>query len=115
MPRRVGHDEHTAVGGEESVRDVDRDALLALGLEAVDEQGQIELITRGAELPGILHKREELILRNQPRVIQQPSDERRLAVIDRAAGENPQQVLLVRGGGGHQKYPSRFLRSIDAA
>ena len=39
---RVGDDELALVGREEAVGDVDGDALLALGGEAVDEQGEIE-------------------------------------------------------------------------
>ena len=35
-PGRVGDDELALVGGEEAVGDVDRDALLALGGQAVD-------------------------------------------------------------------------------
>ena len=40
---RVGDDELALVGGEVAVGDVDGDALLALGLEAVGEQGEIDL------------------------------------------------------------------------
>ena len=39
VARRVGDDERCAwLGGEIAVGDVDRDALLALGLEPVDQQ-----------------------------------------------------------------------------
>ena len=37
MARAVGDDELALVGREVPVRDVDRDALLTLGLEAIDE------------------------------------------------------------------------------
>jgi hypothetical protein len=39
MSRRVGDDERTPRGGKEPVRDVDGDALLALRLEPVEQQG----------------------------------------------------------------------------
>ena len=39
-------DELALLGGEVAVRDVDRDALLAFGLQAVDQQRQIELSSR---------------------------------------------------------------------
>src|SRR3569832_25346 len=95
---------------------------------------------------------DELVFHDQLRVIQQATDEGRLAVIDRAAGQEPQRGRVRRrcsarrrhggghfrgraGGGsgglagrasrprggiclgltGHQKYPSRFFFSIDAA
>ena len=42
VPRRVGQDELAARGGEIPVRDVDRDPLLALRLEAVGEQREVD-------------------------------------------------------------------------
>ena len=44
MAGRVGDDELALVGGEEAVGDVDGDALLALGLEAVDQQREIDVV-----------------------------------------------------------------------
>src|SRR5207248_370966 len=59
--------------------------------------------------------------------VEQPTDQRRLAVIDRAADDEAQQALALLPGQkvvevehrrfwtrGHQKYPSCFLRSIEA-
>ena len=40
---RVGDDEAAPVGGEVAVGDVDGDALLALGVEAVDEQREVDV------------------------------------------------------------------------
>ena len=42
VARRVGEDELPPRGREIAVRDVDRDALLALGLQAVGEQREID-------------------------------------------------------------------------
>jgi hypothetical protein len=39
---RVGDDELALLGGEEAVGDVDGDALLALGAQAVDEQREVD-------------------------------------------------------------------------
>jgi len=47
---RVGDDELAAIGGEEAVGDVDRDALLALGGESVDEQREVDIAALGAPL-----------------------------------------------------------------
>ncbi len=41
VARRVGDDELAPLGGEVAVRDVDGDALLALGAQAVGEQRQV--------------------------------------------------------------------------
>ena len=42
-PGRVGDDELALVGREVAVRDVDGDALLALGLQAVGQQREVDL------------------------------------------------------------------------
>ena len=70
----------------------------------------------------------ELVLVDHLGVMQQPADERALAVVDAAAGEEAQELfLLVAGeigvdvfltqvnGLAFQKYPSRFFCSIDPA
>ena len=44
VARRVGDDERALRGGEEAVGDVDGDALLALGLEPVDQQREIDVV-----------------------------------------------------------------------
>lgn len=107
-------------------------ALLVDGLEAVDQQCEIDVVTRRAMLARIAFERGELILENLLGVGQQAPDQRRLAVIDRAAGQEAQQrLLLLRRqivanavGGGEalchdvahgQKYPSRFFFSIEPA
>jgi hypothetical protein len=46
----VGDDERAARRGEEPVGDIDGDALLALGLEAVDQQREIDLVAGCAVL-----------------------------------------------------------------
>ena len=47
---RVGDDELAPLGGEEAVGDVDGDALLALGGEAVDQQREVELAAAACRL-----------------------------------------------------------------
>ena len=44
VARRVGDDELALLGREEAVGDVDGDALLALGGEAVDQQREVDLL-----------------------------------------------------------------------
>src|SRR5690606_4171411 len=106
-----------------AVGNVNRDALFALGLEPVDEQGEVDVPARRAVAARIPLQRLELILENGTRLVEQPPDQRRLAVVDRAACEEAQKAALrsgrgrrgtgERGDGLHQKYPSRFLRSMD--
>ncbi len=91
------------------MRDVDRDPLLALGREPVEQQREVELAADRAIAPGLDLERRELVVQDQPRLEQEPPDQRALAVVDAAAGDEAQQVV-----GGGQKYPSCFLRSIEA-
>ncbi len=98
MARRVGDDELALAGREEAVGDVDGDALLALGLQAVDQQRHVERFAGGAEARRILGESRELVFVEQLAVVEQAADQGRLAVIDRAAGEEAQQAAL-RGGG----------------
>jgi hypothetical protein len=102
----VGDDELAPPGGEVAVRHVDGDALLALGLQAVGEQREVD---RGAG--GALFQRIQLVGQDGAAVEQQPADQRALAVVHAAGGEEAQGLVLqfrpgvVMGGGGrvHQK------------
>jgi hypothetical protein len=40
---RVGHDESAPRRGKIAIGDVDGDALLALGLQAIEQQGEIDI------------------------------------------------------------------------
>jgi hypothetical protein len=110
VPRRVGDDELALLAGEEAVGHVNRDALLAFGGKTVDEQSEIDFLALRAVAPAVGLQRRELIFEDLLRFVQQPSDQRRLAVVDAAAGNEPQQLLfLLLGepgmniGGGVQK------------
>ena len=99
MARRVGDDELAAVGREVAIRDVDGDALLALGLQAVGQQGEVDLAgAGGADLLAVAFHGGELVLVDHLGVVQQPADERALAVVDAAAGEEAQELLLLVAG-----------------
>ena len=95
MARRVGDDEFALVGGEGAIGDIDGDALLALGRKAVDEQREIELAALRADLLRIRFERRELVLEQHLGFIEKPADQGRLAVIDAAAGDEAQQVLVL--------------------
>ena len=93
----VGDDEFAPVGREEAVGDVDRDALLPLRGQAIDEEGEVDLAALGADPAGVRLERRQLILEDHLRVVEQPSDQGGLAVVDRTAGEEPQEALDLMG------------------
>ena len=90
VARRVGDDELAARRGEVAVGDVDRDALLALGAEAVGEVGEIDLAAAGDV--GGAFQRLDLVLHQRLRIVEQPADERGLAVVHGAAGVEAENV-----------------------
>src|SRR5581483_160258 len=90
-------------GREVAVRDVDRDALLALGAQAVGEEREVHVAV--AALGARALDRRVLVLEDLLRVVEEPADERALAVVDRARRGHPQHprvadLLGERGGGG---------------
>ena len=85
--------EPAPAGCELAPRNIDGDGLLALGREPVEQERHVEIAAGGAEAGAVGGKRGELVLAQQPAVMQQASDQHRLAVIDRAAGKEPQQHL----------------------
>jgi len=109
VARRVGDDELALLGREEAVGDVDRDALLALGREAVDEQREIEIVALCAELLRIGVERGELIVEQRLRLVEQAADQRGLAVVDAAAGDEAQQILLPCGSRGQRGFVGEDL------
>ncbi len=91
VPGRVGDDEPAVRRGEEAVGHVDRDALLALGLQPVHQEREVEPRALRAEAARVGFERAELILEHAPRLVEQAADERGLAVVHAAAGDEAQQ------------------------
>jgi hypothetical protein len=77
------------------VGDVDRDALLAFGAQAVGEQRQVRVAV-AAPLRGLLDVL-ELVLEDRLGVVEQPPDQGRLAVVHRP-GRGEAHQLGCRGG-----------------
>ncbi len=111
MARRVGNDEAAPRRGEVAVRDVDGDALLALGPKAVGDVRQIE---RRAVALGFPAQGVEVVVVERAGVVQQAADQRRLAVVDAAGGGEAQEVGLCGLGGGVHDRSRRVLR-VSAA
>ena len=85
VPGAIGNDELSLGRGKVAVRHVDRDSLLALGLESVGQQCWIEVATGSTEFLGVDLQGGELVFVHHLRVEQQSTDKRTLAVIDAAA------------------------------
>ncbi len=92
---RVRHDELAAVGREVAVRDVDRDPLLALGREPVEQQREVEIVALRARLPRLGLERGEVVLEEHLRLVEQPADQRALAVVHAAAGDEAEHALVL--------------------
>jgi len=97
---RVGDDELAARRGEIAIGDGERDALLALGFQPVGQQRQIDGSADRALVPGA-RKLIELVGEDALAGEQQAADQRALAGIDGAGGNEAQQsaflcLLLLR-------------------
>ncbi|KPB96097.1 Uncharacterized protein AC506_1647 [Pseudomonas syringae pv. maculicola str. M6] len=93
MARRIGNDELALGRGEIAISDINRDALLPLGLQAVHEQRQIDVIARGAGLFRVTGDGFQVIFVDHLGVVQQTPDQRALAVVDVATGKKAQHFL----------------------
>ena len=94
-PGRIGDDEGAPRRREEAVGDIDGDALLALGLQPVDQQREVDILAGRAVLAAVAGDGGQRVLEDQLAVEQQAADQRRLAVIDRAAGEEAEQFPVL--------------------
>ncbi len=72
--------------------------LLAFGSKPVHQQREVEIAALRAHALRVSLERGEVILEDHLRFIEQPSDQRRLAVVDAAAGDEAQKVLRLLGG-----------------
>ena len=89
----VGDDELSLVGREVAICDVDRDPLLPLVLQPVGEQREVDLLAGRAVSRRILLDRRELVLVDHLRLIEEPADERALAVVNAPAGDEAEEFL----------------------
>ena len=108
---RIGELEAPARRDEAAVGDVDRDPLLALGAQAVGEQREVDVVVPAA--PRRVLDVLELVDEDLLRVEEQPADQRRLAVVDRAGGDEAEQVgveQLLRSSQRASGLPSRPRR-----
>src|SRR5690606_986868 len=86
---------------EIAIGDVNGDALLALGEKPIDEKREVDVLAIRAIARRVARQRRKLVLEQALGVIEKAPDERRLAVIDAAAGEEAEEALaLVLGQEG---------------
>ena len=91
VARRVGNNELAARRREVAIGHVDRDALLALGPQAVGQQREIDLSGSGSSLP---FDRAHLIFVDRLRVVEQAADERGLSIVHTARSRKSQQIFF---------------------
>ena len=75
VPRRIGDNEFALLGREEAVSHINRDALLPLGLETIQQEREIDLVASCPVLAAIALKHIDLVLEQQLAVIEEASDE----------------------------------------
>jgi hypothetical protein len=92
VPGRVGKLKAAPRRHERAVGDVDRDPLLPLRAQAVGEERKVHVRVAAASrrLLDVLHLVDEDLLR----VVEEPADQRRLAVVDRAARDEAEELRL---------------------
>src|SRR5262244_1490813 len=95
MARGVGNDKGALWGREMPIGDVDRDPLLALVLESIQQQRKVELITGSTKTTGVPLQCRELVVGNEGAFIEEATDQRRFAVIDRPAGQKTQEIFVL--------------------
>jgi hypothetical protein len=68
--------------------------LLEVRLEPVDQQRKVDRLTGGSEFFRFQLGRPQLIVEHFLRLIEQAADQGRLAVVDRSAGHDLQQIFV---------------------
>ena len=95
MARGVRNDELAFVGAEITVSDINSNALFPLGLKAVHQQCQVQFFAGGAHFCAVSFQAGHVIFIDHLGVMQQPANQRALAVIHAAAGEQAQEFLVL--------------------
>src|SRR5579875_271575 len=97
MAGSVSDDKVPPLGREMSVGDIDRDPLFALRREPIEQQGEVKLPALSSHYLRVALERLQLIREQRPCLVQQPPDQRALAIIDAPAHhETHKRPRLVR-------------------
>ena len=92
MARAVGNQEAPACGLQVAPGHVDSDALFALGIKAVEQQRIVDLSAACTVAGAGTRQRIALVVRDAAGLVQEPADQRALAVVDAAACDQPQEA-----------------------
>ncbi len=92
---RVRDDEFAFGGAEVAVGNIDRDPLLTFGFQTVGQQRGVKIAAGGADRLRVRFELRQLIFVDHLAVVQQTTDQRALPVIDAAASDEPQQLLVL--------------------
>ena len=90
VPGAVGDDELAVGGRGVAVGHIDRDALLALGAQAVGHEGQVDLAQPPSLRRGL--NGGELVVEELTGIEEKASDQRALPVVHRSDGGEPQEI-----------------------
>ena len=91
VPRAVGDDEIAVWAGEIAIGNVDRNALLTFRRQAVHQQGEIGGAAPSPDAAGIRLEGGELVVGHLPEIVEQTTNQRRLAVVNAAAGDEAEE------------------------
>jgi hypothetical protein len=105
VARRVGDHEGATRRGEIAVGDIDRDALLAFGFKAVEQERILELARNGAVSARQDRQFLQLVVGDRAGLDQQAADQGGLAVVHRAARDDVQLIAVayLPSGGLHDR------------
>src|SRR6266404_7661276 len=76
VARCVRNDKGALTSGKKPIGDVDRNPLLPLVLEPIQQQREVEVVTGGAKPPRLALQYPELVVENQSTLVEQPADQR---------------------------------------
>ena len=82
MAGRIGDNKGTLRCREKPMGNIDGYSLLPLILQSVKQQRKINVIPRGAKPPRLLLQCRQVVVKDQRAIVEEPADQRRLAVID---------------------------------
>jgi hypothetical protein len=103
MPRTISHDKTATFTVEITVRYVDGDALLAFRIETICQQRKVQDIT-GRMLPKTIASQSiDLIIGQHARVVQKPTEQRALTIVNAAARNETQHAAGSEVCSRHQK------------
>jgi hypothetical protein len=82
VPGSIGDDESAPSSGEKPVSDIDGYALLPLILKPVQQEREVDAVTGRTETSRVALQRRDLVVEDQPAIMEQPPYQRRFAIVN---------------------------------